>query len=133
MAEDLIDTVRETIKFLRKATAEMRQIADEGGPETAQRLRHMADQAEQPHVSIRVIPISVVTHPALEGAFVVLEFPEERPVVHIEGRRSGIFPDDLAEVEDYMLAAERSTDLALPEQESKDLLRAIAEDMERAR
>jgi hypothetical protein len=46
MAEDLIDTVRETIKFLRKATAEMRQIADERGPETAQRLRHMADQCE---------------------------------------------------------------------------------------
>lgn len=99
----------------------------------ARQLRHMADQAAQPHVSIRVIPISVVTHPALEGAFVVLEFPEEGPVVHIEGRRSGIFPDDPAEVEDYMLAAERSTDLALAEQESKDLLRAIAEDMERAR
>jgi hypothetical protein len=46
MAEDLIDTVRETIKLLRKATAEMRQIAAEGGPETAQRLRHMADQCE---------------------------------------------------------------------------------------
>lgn len=99
----------------------------------ARQLRHMADQAEQPHVTIRVIPTSVVTHPALEGAFVVLEFPEERPVVHIEGRRSGIFPDDPAEVEDYMLAAERSTDLALAEQESKDLLCAIAEDMERAR
>jgi hypothetical protein len=46
MAEDLIDTVRETIKFLRKATAEMRQIADEGDPETAQQLRHMANQCE---------------------------------------------------------------------------------------
>ena len=46
MAEDLIDTVRETIKFLRKATGEMRQIADEGDPETALRLRYMADQCE---------------------------------------------------------------------------------------
>ena len=46
MAEDLIDTVRETIKFLRKATAEMRQIADEGAPKTAQQLRHMANECE---------------------------------------------------------------------------------------
>ena len=46
MAEDLIDTVCETIKFLRKTTAEMRQIANGGDPETAQTLRHMADQCE---------------------------------------------------------------------------------------
>jgi hypothetical protein len=46
MAEDLIDAARETIRFLRKATAELRQIADEGDPETALRLRYMADQCE---------------------------------------------------------------------------------------
>jgi transcriptional regulator with XRE-family HTH domain len=98
----------------------------------ARQLRHMADQAEQPHVSIRVIPKSVVTHPALQGAFVVLEFADEAPVVLIEGRRSAIFPDDPVEVGEYKLAAERSTDLALGGQESQELLRAIAEDMEEA-
>jgi hypothetical protein len=46
MAEDLIDAARETIRFLQKATAELRQIADEGDPETALRLRYMADQCE---------------------------------------------------------------------------------------
>ena len=45
MAEDLIDTVCETIKFLRKATAELRQAAT-SEPEVAQQLRHMADQCE---------------------------------------------------------------------------------------
>lgn len=99
----------------------------------ARQIRHMAEQAERPNVSIRIIPTSVVAHPALRGAFVVLEFDGESPVVHIEGRRSGMFPEDPAEVEEYRLAAERSTDLALGEQESLDLLRAIAEDMERAR
>jgi len=38
MAEELTDTVRETIKFLRKATAEMRQIADGRDPETVRRF-----------------------------------------------------------------------------------------------
>ena len=45
MAEDLIDTVRETIKFLRNAVIELRQIAT-GEPEVAQQLRHVADQCE---------------------------------------------------------------------------------------
>jgi hypothetical protein len=45
MAEDLIDTVRETVKFLRKAAAELREaVTDE--PDVGQTLRHMADQCE---------------------------------------------------------------------------------------
>ena len=45
MAEDLIDTVRKTVEFLRKAAAELREAAiDE--PDVAQTLRHMADQCE---------------------------------------------------------------------------------------
>jgi hypothetical protein len=46
MAEDLIDTVRETILFLRKATAGMRQVAAGSEPGVEQQLRHMADQCE---------------------------------------------------------------------------------------
>jgi hypothetical protein len=45
MAEDLTDTVREMIKFLRNAVVELRQMAT-GEPEVAQQLRHVADQCE---------------------------------------------------------------------------------------
>jgi hypothetical protein len=45
MAEDLIDTVRETVKFLRKAAAELRNAAT-NEPDVGQTLRHMADQCE---------------------------------------------------------------------------------------
>jgi HD-like signal output (HDOD) protein len=44
MAEDLIDTIRKTVEFLRKAAAELRDAAIE--PDVAQTLRHMADQCE---------------------------------------------------------------------------------------
>ena len=45
MAENVIDTVRDTINFLRKAAAELRAAAM-SEPEVAQQLRHMADQCE---------------------------------------------------------------------------------------
>ena len=45
MAEDLTDTVREMIKFLRDAVVELRQMAT-GEPEVAQQLRRVADQCE---------------------------------------------------------------------------------------
>jgi transcriptional regulator with XRE-family HTH domain len=99
----------------------------------ARQLRHMTEQTDRAHCSIRVMSRDVAAHPALLGAFVVLEFPDEPAVVHIEGRMSGMFPENPAEVQEYRLAAESSIDLALTEQESRQLLLAIAEDMERAR
>ena len=45
MAEDLIDTVRETVKFLRKAAAKLRNAAT-NEPDVGQTLGHMADQCE---------------------------------------------------------------------------------------
>jgi transcriptional regulator with XRE-family HTH domain len=98
----------------------------------ARQLRHLSEQANRPHVSVRVVPAHVAAHPALLGGFVVLEFDGEPPVVHIEGRRSGMFPDNPAEVADYKLVAERSASLALAERESHDLLLAIAGDLDRS-
>jgi hypothetical protein len=86
--------------------------------------RHPTTAAERAHVSVRVVPVGIVAHPGLHGAFVVLDFADEPSVVHIEGRRSGMFPKHPDEVDDYRLAVEMLTDLALDEHESQDLLRA---------
>jgi transcriptional regulator with XRE-family HTH domain len=96
-------------------------------------VRHIMEQAERPHVSIRIIPAGVAAHPGLLGGFVVLDFSDEPSVVHIEGRQSGIFPENPREVHEYRLATERMMELALSEQGSQDVLRSIAEDLERAR
>lgn len=99
----------------------------------ARQLRHMAEQSERPHVSVRLIPATLVEHPGIFGAFAVLEFADEPPVVFIEGRMSGMFPENPKEIDAYRLAAERLTDLAMSERESVDLLHAIAKDLDRAR
>lgn len=99
----------------------------------AAQLWHIAEQVDLPNVSVRVIPTSVAAHPALDGAFVMFEFPDDPPVVCVESRRTTMYPDEPDTIETYRLTVERSTDLALSEQESQVLLRAIAEDMEGAR
>jgi hypothetical protein len=45
MTEDRIDAVRETVKFLRKSAAELRQAAT-NEPDLARTLHHIADQCE---------------------------------------------------------------------------------------
>lgn len=102
-----------------------------GGPGVmARQVRRIIEDAERPHVSVRVIPTSVAAHPGLHGAFIVLQFAEEATVVFIEGRMSGMFPENSAEIEAYRLAAEKSADLAMDERESLRLLHIIAEDLE---
>lgn len=99
----------------------------------AQQVRRIAKESERPRVSVRVIPMSIAAHPALRGAFVVLDFEEEPSVVFIEGIMSGMFPQTPGEIRSYTMAAERLMALALSEPESRDLLLAIAEDLERGR
>jgi hypothetical protein len=46
MAEDLIDTVGETVAFLRMVANQMRRVAATDEPGIAQQLHHMAAQCE---------------------------------------------------------------------------------------
>lgn len=63
----------------------------------------------------------------------LLDFADEPAVVFIEGRMSGIFPENPDEIADYRLAAERLADLSGDERQSQRMLVAIAEDLERVR
>lgn len=105
-----------------------------GGPTVmARQVRHIAETAERPNVTVRIVPRTVAAHPGLDGAFTVMEFVDEPSVVHLEGRQSALFPENPDEVEAYILALAKLTDLALDEPASRALLHAVAEDLERAR
>lgn len=105
-----------------------------GGPTVmARQIRRMIEEAERPNVSIRVVPAHVAAHPGMFGGFVVVEFADEPAVVHIEGRMSGMFPENPDEVADYRLAAERLADLTADERQSVRLLHAITGDLEKVR
>ncbi|MFC4856693.1 helix-turn-helix domain-containing protein [Actinophytocola glycyrrhizae] len=99
----------------------------------ARQVHRIVEDAERPHVAVRVVPAAVAAHPGLHGAFTMLQFADEPAVVFVEGRMSGMFPENPDEIAAYTLSAERLIDLTLGQQESLQLLHAIAEDLERAR
>lgn len=104
-----------------------------GAAVMARQVRRIIEDAERPGVTILVIPARVTAHPGLHGAFTVMQFADEAAVVFIEGRMSGMFPENPDEVAMYTLAVERLIDLTLGVQESLQLLHVVAEDLERAR
>ncbi|MBC6449340.1 helix-turn-helix domain-containing protein [Actinokineospora xionganensis] len=105
-----------------------------GGHEVmARQTRRLLKEALRPNVSVLVLPTSVAAHPGLLGAFVVLEFADEPPVVFVEGRQSAMFPENPSEIETYRMAAESLVALALDQERSARVLDDIAEEHERAR
>lgn len=102
-----------------------------GGSVMARQLRKIISASALPNVTVLVVPAAVAAHPGLYGAFVVLEFGFDRPVVFIEGRLSGLFPESEPEFTAYRLAAKRQAELALDPQRSLEALHAIAEHHEK--
>ena len=59
-----------------------------GGPEVMrEQLARLLEASHQPNVTLQVLPLSSGVHPALNGPFCILEFPErgDQDVVYTEG------------------------------------------------
>jgi hypothetical protein len=101
-----------------------------GGLETMrEQIRHLIEMAGQPNVVIHVLPFSVGAHPALDGPFYLLSFPEpgDLDLVYLEQATSGLMPEDAEEVRRYTLMFGALLGKALSAEESVAFMAAIAE------
>lgn len=84
----------------------------------ADRLRQLVTVAARPPVEVRVIPFEAGGHPGVKGAYVLLEFPDARPVVRLEHLDSGLFLHRAADVEPYLKATATLDAIALDPRQS---------------
>lgn len=90
-----------------------------------EQLRRLAELAELPNVTIRVLPFERGPHPAMEGAFMILEFPEptDPAAIYFEHATSGFSVDDQAEVRQYARRFGHLSQMALdPEASARHML-----------
>jgi transcriptional regulator with XRE-family HTH domain len=102
-----------------------RQVGD--GPVMAAQLRALADAAARPRLTLQVLPFSAGAHAALEGGFVLIEFPDEQDpdVVYVEGIMGDLYLESVEEIKRYQLAFERIQTIALSSQETLALISAL--------
>lgn len=102
-----------------------RQVGD--GHVMAAQLRALADAAARPHLALQVLPFSAGAHAALEGGFVLIEFPDEQDpdVVYVEGIMGDLYLESVEEIKRYQLAFERIQAIALSSQETLALISAL--------
>ncbi|WP_405166149.1 DUF5753 domain-containing protein [Nocardia sp. NBC_01499] len=99
-------------------------------------LTHLANIAQLPTVSVRVVPTSTGTYQALTvGTFVLLEFPPhptayltEPPVVYVQGFTGDLYLERPEEVAAYRMVCTDLKRLALGEADSRALILNIAEE-----
>lgn len=90
-------------------------------------LNHLLARSDLDHVRVQVLPFSAGAHPAMNGAFSILEFAEEElSTVHVEIESGGLYPSRQGDMARYRLMFDQLTGLALDERESASLIARLA-------
>jgi transcriptional regulator with XRE-family HTH domain len=100
-----------------------------GGREVMRgQLARLREEAARPNVTIQVIPFDAGPHPGMDGAFVVLEFPDpaDQSIVYTESAAGGLFLEEEVEIRRYILMFEHLRAAALRPEATVSLLTSIA-------
>ncbi|MFJ9706996.1 helix-turn-helix domain-containing protein [Streptomyces sp. NPDC101234] len=95
-----------------------------GGRDVMQeQLRHLLAVAQQPHITVQILPFSAGAHAASVGSFAVLRGPAtELDVVYVDLLGGGLFMEKQPELERYRLAFEYLSAQALDLESSAKLV-----------
>lgn len=93
-------------------------------------LERLREHAEQPHVSVQVLPFSRGAHPGMMGSFIMLEFadPTLDDMVHLESANEVTIRDDAEFISRYLDKFHRIEEIALSPEESAVLLEKIIQE-----
>ncbi len=97
----------------------------------SRQLMHLAELADLPNVTIRIVSFTAGLHPGMKGAFKVIEFddtPDEN-IAFLEGPHGDFISDDPEETKSYLETFGRITQMALGAQDSVRLLHKAAGEM----
>lgn len=97
----------------------------------ADQLRYLLKMSERSNVTLCVVPCDAGWHPALEGAFTIIESEPAIKVVHVENRRSGQFFHEDDDVSAYVDAVETVRKVSLSPPQSGKLITKYIVKLER--
>jgi transcriptional regulator with XRE-family HTH domain len=105
-----------------------------GSPEVLRaQLEHISEVCDQPGFALQVVPDSAGAF-AAPGSFSILRFavPDLPDVVYIEQLTSAMYLDKPVDVGRYAAAMDKLSAISAPPQQTKEIIRARLEDMEKS-
>jgi transcriptional regulator with XRE-family HTH domain len=94
-------------------------------------LDHIAEMAKLPHVNVQVLPFGAGVHPAMDGSFEILGFPEptDPAVVYLENQAGSLYLEEEAEIGRYERMFIHLIAKALDPEESRRMIARVATDL----
>jgi transcriptional regulator with XRE-family HTH domain len=94
-------------------------------------LDHIAGLSELPHVNVQVLPFSAGVHPAMDGGFRILGFPEaaDPDVVYLENQAGSLYLEEEPEIDRYARMFSHLIAKALDPEESRRMIERVARDL----
>ncbi|MBB4917883.1 helix-turn-helix domain-containing protein [Streptosporangium saharense] len=97
-------------------------------------LAKLREAADEPNITIQVIPRSAGAYPGMHGAFVLLEFPGEgHDVVYMEGSSSDLFLEGEQDISHYSMLFEHLRAVAAGPDATRALLATAQENWKEGR
>ena len=96
-----------------------------------EQLLYLAERRDRSNLMIQVLPFSAGEHPAMAGPFTLLDFPEvfDLGAVYLENMASAMTLEKPSDLAMYADVFEQVQAQALGPQESRDMLKSLAEDL----
>jgi hypothetical protein len=103
-----------------------------GGPATMRdQLERLIEASKRPNVTLQVVPFDAGAHPAMDGSFHLLSFPQpsDDQIVYFEYHTGALYLEKPAEVGRYSLMYDHLRASALPVDASRALIARMAEQL----
>lgn len=101
-----------------------------GGRQVLRRqLQHLLGIAERDNLELRVVRTDVGANVGLRGSFMILEFADEPPLVHVENQITGVFLEEAADLAGYRLALRNILNVSLAPAATAELVASIAAEL----
>lgn len=103
-----------------------------GGAEAMrEQLHHIAEIADLPHVNVQVLPFSAGVHPAMDGGFSILGFPEpaDPDVVYLENQAGSLYLEEEPEIDRFTRMFNHLIAKSLAPDESRRLILRVAAEL----
>ncbi|MEW5537622.1 helix-turn-helix transcriptional regulator [Streptomyces cyaneofuscatus] len=90
-------------------------------------LEKLLRMAEEPNITVQVLPFDQGAHGALAGSLSVLVMPDGTEIAYTEGAHNGQLTEEPEEVEQFVLTYDHLRAMALPPLMSLELIRSVLE------
>ncbi|MET8826500.1 helix-turn-helix transcriptional regulator [Streptomyces sp. NPDC004610] len=92
-----------------------------------EQMTRLLEAAEEPHITLQVLPFEQTAHDFFGGSLSLLDLPDDSEIAYTESSHYGHLIEEPKEIRSFALSYDRLRAVALPPRMSLDMIRSVLE------